>query len=182
MNRTLEFVVDGQMITRVDDIFVASGSKNYLKAHFEFLSDEWKGKIFPIFYCKRVGRPKRPFSLSLDENNECFIPWEVLALPGFFEVVVTCGDLITTNRVTVKIYQGTDGDADRSADPYQKTIDVLAQTKADKIAVKGNVIKLKSGTTVVCTARIAMLDELKREIDELKSQLHQFKEESSLKK
>ena len=93
----LFFNVTKQNLTRVDNFTVVADSKNYLKAHFQFLTDEWTGTKTAIF--KKGDIVKKQL---LDENGECDVPWEVIK-STCFTVSVFAGDLITTGEVTVRV-------------------------------------------------------------------------------
>lgn len=91
----LKFNIQNQIITRTDSFVPVGDSKNYLKATFTF-SDEWMGEVVAIF-----GFNGAFYHALLDDNNECIVPWEVIK-PPFFTVSAFCGDLITSNVVTVR--------------------------------------------------------------------------------
>lgn len=90
----LQFTLKNQVIKRTDRNTVVSGSKNYLYAKFVFLSDDWKAPVTVIF-----GK----YSVILDGENKCLVPWEVLESPGFFAVSAFCGDRQTANTVSVYV-------------------------------------------------------------------------------
>ena len=69
----LQFKVQGQKITRLDNKEIATDSINYLKAHFNFCEDWNEGEKVAIFRSSDVKKKE-----YLDENKECFVPWEVL--------------------------------------------------------------------------------------------------------
>lgn len=50
MDPILKFSVNNQRIYREDNIHVVAGSKNYLKASFEFKTPEWYGKTRLLFF------------------------------------------------------------------------------------------------------------------------------------
>ena len=47
--KTLQFEVDGQYISRKDNLVPVAKCRNLYKAHFEFLSPEWEGTKTAIF-------------------------------------------------------------------------------------------------------------------------------------
>ena len=107
--KTLEFVVKGQNISRVDSEDIVADSKNYLKAHFTF-SAEWQGIKTAIF---KKGLIVIHVILN---NDECFVPWEVIK-PGKFGVSVFCGDLITADIAWVNVSASGYEDGGEPQDP-----------------------------------------------------------------
>lgn len=98
----LKFIATKQKLVEVERPFVVASSIKYLTANFEF-SPEWEGCTNTAVFRKEDG--KTFFSVQLDENNSCVVPWEVIECPYFtVSVFGNCGDKrITTNRVTVKV-------------------------------------------------------------------------------
>lgn len=90
----LQFTLKNQVINRIDRNTVVSGSRNYLYAKFVFLSEDWHAPVTVIF-----GK----YSVLLDSENKCLVPWEVLENPGSFTVSAFCGDLQTANTVSVYV-------------------------------------------------------------------------------
>lgn len=88
------FQLNNQMIVRTDKNVLAAKSKNYVRARFELLSNDWHSPITVIF---------GDYSVVLDENNSCIVPWEVLEQPGVFPVSAFCGDLQTTGVEHVRV-------------------------------------------------------------------------------
>ena len=112
----LNFRVSKQIITRKDNENVVADSKNYLYAAFSF-SEEWTGTKTAIFksgddaYCVML------------QEDRCLIPWEVIK-PRWFSVSVFCGDLVTSNKVAVRVLESgyTEGE---TPDAYQQIIELL---------------------------------------------------------
>ena len=128
---TLEFAVSGQHIERVDDVQPVAKSREYIDAHFEFLSPEWEG-IKTAIFSSGNGAIRRP----LDDNGNCVVPWEFWDadrdLTGY--VSVFCGDLVTADRAPVRMYQSGYQETDESREPtpdeYQQMVErVEAITK-----------------------------------------------------
>lgn len=88
------------MITRRDFTKVVSGSRNYIYARFEF-SPDWAGTEKTVTFTSG----EYTFVETLDNNNECIVPHEVIENPGRFSVSVFGGDLITANTVSVAVIQ-----------------------------------------------------------------------------
>lgn len=126
--KTLQFEVDGQYISRKDNLVPVAKCRNLYKAHFEFLSPEWEGTKTAIFSQRSYSKAQ-----VLDEKNECAIPWE------FFDtdidirgtVSVFCGDLVTTNNAYVSIektgYKDSDASVPPTSDVYQQILERLDQ-------------------------------------------------------
>lgn len=109
------FQLKNQIIARADRNVLAAKSRNYIRARFELLSDDWKAPITAIF---------NTYTAVLDENNSCIVPWEVLEQPGTFLVSAFCGDLHTTTQEKVHVFETgyTSGET-----PEPPTPDVYAQ-------------------------------------------------------
>ena len=97
-----------QEISRSDNNLVAASSKNYVTAKFLPLSFDWVKPITAIFgdYC-----------VNLDDNMECIVPWEVLENPGKVKVSAFCGDLHTSNIVTVDVVESGYKQGETPSDP-----------------------------------------------------------------
>lgn len=101
--RVLEFTVNKQRITRkkgCDFSHIVAGSTGYLKAKFDFTSDEWKG-------CKKAASfwvNNEESAVLLNKSNTCLIPTEVLMYEKFEVSVTGMKDTfrIDTNRTKVK--------------------------------------------------------------------------------
>ena len=94
----LKYSVKNQIIERLDDFRVVADSKNYLTADF-VLSEEWNNnKVFASFSHITLGLAKEVEVV----NGKCFVPWEVIK-PPFFSVSLFCGDLITSNAISVHV-------------------------------------------------------------------------------
>lgn len=137
----LNFDINNQIISRTDGETPVANSKNYLKAKFNFKTGEWdaheKTAIFKQKYKVR--------HVLLDENMECYIPYELLDA-GMLSVSVFAGDLITANSCLVKILQsgyeeGTKPD-DPAPDIYEqimKRLDELSAGQVDPEQIKAAV-------------------------------------------
>lgn len=99
MEPILKFAISNQMIDRDDNFYVVAGSKNYLTASFEFKTPEWEGKTKTAIF-----HADKPYPMVL-VNDTCEVPWEFTAEPGIKYVSVFAGDLITTNKAIVKVWE-----------------------------------------------------------------------------
>ena len=94
----LKFNVKNQIIERLDDFRVVADSRNYLTADF-MLSDEWDDKkVYASFSHMDIDIAKE----AEIKDGQCLVPWEVIK-PPFFSVSLFCGDLITSNVVSVQV-------------------------------------------------------------------------------
>lgn len=92
---TITFELSHQLIHRTDQNCLASGSRNYVYAKFELLTDDWAAPITAVF---------GNYSVILDSENQCLVPWEVLASPGTFSVSAFCADLHTATCTPVTVH------------------------------------------------------------------------------
>lgn len=98
--RLLNFNVDAQHITKdpnCDFSKIVSGTRNYLRAHFNF-SPEWQGCIKVASFW----RGGKEYAVVL-ENDECVIDPNALTGPTFGVTVMGAKGSyrITTNRILV---------------------------------------------------------------------------------
>ena len=78
----LEFEIQDQIMTRMDDSVVIARSEA-LKAHFEFKTDQWQPPYFAVFQ----GMKTDPYTVCLDWENNCIVPWEAIRYSGAMDVV-----------------------------------------------------------------------------------------------
>lgn len=94
----LLFEVTHQTVNRIDTFKPVAGSKNYLSAHFDFLTDEWNDTVTAIFT-----KGEDAYEMLLDNDNNCLVPWELLVEGGDIFVSCFCDDLITTTNSRIFI-------------------------------------------------------------------------------
>lgn len=94
----LRFEVKNQFINRVDKMQPSADSKYYLYAHFDFLTEEWKGKVITAIFTK----DEKSYMMLVDIDGDCEIPHEVIK-EGNFYVSVFADTLITTNKSRVYV-------------------------------------------------------------------------------
>ena len=92
---TITFELSHQLIHRTDHHCLASGSRNYVYAKFDLLTDDCAAPITAVF---------GNYSVILDSENQCLVPWEVLASPGTFSVSAFCADLHTATCTPVTVH------------------------------------------------------------------------------
>ena len=119
----ITFEVGNQTIIRTDRNKIVANSKNYLFADFSFSSD-WDGVIKTAIFSKG----KKSYSVILDKDNSCLVPWEVLEV-GDFSVSVFGGDLITTDSSIIPVIESgyTEGQTPSNPTPdvYQQIISMI---------------------------------------------------------
>lgn len=104
---TIDFALSHSSIRIVSRKLVTSKSQNYVKAHFDLLSDDWTAPITAIFRADN-----NAYSVLLDEDNICTVPWEVLTTAGTVNVSAFCGNRHTANIAQFDVVQSgyTDGE------------------------------------------------------------------------
>ena len=142
---TIDFALSHSSIRITSRKLVTSQSKNYVKAHFDLLSDDWAIPITIIFRASN----NNAYSVLLDSENNCIIPWEVLTSAGTVNVSAFCGDRHTTNIAQFEVVQSgyTEGETPSAPTPtiYEQILKKL-EGKQDKlvagegIKIDGNVI------------------------------------------
>ena len=115
----VSFLLKNQIIKRTDSNTVVAQSKNYLRAKFITLTDDWNGPITAIF---------GDYTVILDENNECVVPWEVLQNPGTVKVSAFCGDLHTASVATMVVNPSGYVDGQTPEPPTPDVYQTLVQT------------------------------------------------------
>lgn len=109
----LRFDVKNQFINRVDKIQPSADSQYYLYAHFNFLTDDWKGKVITAVFTK----DEKSYMMLVDIDGDCEVPHEVIK-EGNFYVSVFARTLITTNSSRVYVEpSGYVEDAENSEPP-----------------------------------------------------------------
>ena len=87
----IKFSCINQRLRRITSGIIPSNAYGKLKFEFDFRTDDWKEiktKIASFYY---KGENHR---VELDENNQCFVPKEVIYSPSFI-VSVDGGDIVT---------------------------------------------------------------------------------------
>ena len=131
--QVIEFNVHGPRMVRYTSGIIASNSYKYLKFQFNFRSD-WAsvGLKTANFYYRG-----KNYYVPLDENNQCFVPSEVLHIPEF--KVSVFGGGITTNSIRILVQNsnlGGEGDQPTPEESCGEVINKLSaiiDTKADNI-------------------------------------------------
>ena len=109
----LRFEVKHQFINRVDKEQPSADSKYYLYAHFDFLTDEWNGKVATAIFTKDGAS----YMMLVDADGDCEVPHEVIKAGNFFVSIFT-NNLVTTNNSRVYVEPtGYVEDAENSEPP-----------------------------------------------------------------
>lgn len=128
----LLFKVKNQHISKNGNYYVVAKSKNYVKAKFEFLTDDWNGLIKTAIFTIN-GRDT--YHVLLD-NDECLVPWEVLE-EGTVSVSVFGGDLITVDKVYFTVSSTGYKDGGVPSDPtpaiYQQIIKMIEDIEHETV-------------------------------------------------
>ena len=87
----IKFSCYTQRLRRITSGIIPSNAYGKLKFEFDFRTDDWNMVETKIanFYYRGDNYP-----VELDENNQCFVPKEVINLPSF-SVAVHGGDIVT---------------------------------------------------------------------------------------
>lgn len=147
----IKFSLNKQKISLIDCPVIASNSKDYLYASFELESEDWVKPIIAIF----ISEEKVPFSVTLDDDNMCKVPWEVLQYGNKVEVSAVCGDLHTATSVTFTFENSGYRNGNEPLEPTPTIWSELSKkidSKQDKliagdgIKIEDNVISVVGGT------------------------------------
>lgn len=141
---TIEFALSHSFIRLVKRTLVTSQSKNYVQAHFDVRSDDWTAPITAIFSARN-----NAYSVLLDENNTCIIPWEVLTSAGTVNVSAFCGDRHTANIAQFTVVQSGYTEGEMPSEPTPTVYEQILKNfegkqdrliAGDGIKINGNVI------------------------------------------
>ncbi len=129
-----EFKVAHQKLVRTDSFFAVEKSRNYLAAHFDFLSDEWKdnGTITAFFRGKGFNEPA-----IVGADGTCHIPNAAVQNDGrvYVHLRYIGGDgiEIPTNEVAIDLKRtGTDAESslpEPEPDIYEKIVEIATEAK-----------------------------------------------------
>lgn len=137
----LLFEITNQFINRTDTFKPVAASKNYLIAHFDFLTDEWNGTVTAIFT-----KNDKSYNMLLDTNNECLVPWELLTEGGDIYASCFCDNLITTNRSKISVadtgyVENTENSEPPTPNIYDQITNQFQELKDDLIVIDGGSFK-----------------------------------------
>lgn len=139
---TIDFALSHSSIRIVSRKLVTSNSKNYVKAHFDLRTDDWTAPITAIFRASN----NNAYSVLLDDDNTCIIPWEVLTTAGTVNVSAFCGNRHTANIAQFDVVQSGYTDGETPSDPTPTVYEQILKdfdSKQDKL-IAGDGIKIEN--------------------------------------
>ena len=143
----LEFEINDQKMVRVDSYNTVARSQT-LQAHFTFKAGQWEPPYFAVFQGLRTD----PYTVCLDQENICTVPWEAMRYGGAMHVSLYSMPAYPTNKVTINISDtGFSGCFPR---PSPNIYDQLLFGKADEIQVEGNDVLLRAFGKEISRARL----------------------------
>lgn len=148
---TIEFALSHSFIRLVKRTLVTSQSKNYVQAHFDVRSDDWTAPITAIFRADN-----NAYSVLLDSENSCIIPWEVLTSAGTVNVSAFCGDRHTANIAQFTVVQSGYTEGEMPSEPTPTVHEQILKNfegKQDKL-IAGDGIKI-NGNVISADAKSA---------------------------
>lgn len=141
----LKFQISNQHINRVDDFEPVSDSVGYLKASFEFLTEDWNDTTKTVIFRTSSGS----YPIILDESNICEVDSRALVkgsdsfvLVGVSVFGVRGKDYrITTTEKIIKVMSSGYGESGEMPEPpedvYAQIIDLFKQTSGDYAKLSG---------------------------------------------
>lgn len=163
----IKFSLNKQKISLIDCPIIASNSKGYLYASFELESDDWVKPIIAIF----ISEEKVPFSVTLDDNNMCKVPWEVLQYGNKVEVSAVCGDLHTATSVTFSFENSGYRNGNEPLEPTPTIWSELSKkidSKQDKL-IAGSITTDNIANKAVTMEKLA--DDVTNQLSEIKNDI-----------
>lgn len=148
---TIEFALSHSFIRLVKRTLVTSQSQNYVQARFDARSDDWTAPITAIFKADN-----NAYSVLLDKNYTCIIPWEVLRNAGTVNVSAFCGDRHTANIAQFTVVQSGYTEGKMPSEPTPTVYEQILKNfegKQDKL-VAGDGIKI-NGNVISADAKSA---------------------------
>ena len=127
-------------LTKVKDAFAVEGTINALKVGFQFRTPDWDNTTKTVVFVRGRATPATTNAdttyVMLDENNECYVPSEILNSSMFSVGVFGTYDdyRIVSNWMCYKITDGCYADGSTPIDPsstiYEQIISIL-KNKSD---------------------------------------------------
>lgn len=121
----LNFMINGQTLTRIDNFGVVADSVNYLTANFDFSGSDFGGTITAIF---TPINSDTSYEVIL-ENKSCIVPHEVITSRGF-DISLFCykdNQRITTNIVTVPVVESGYTEGETPVEPTPSVYEQLTE-------------------------------------------------------
>lgn len=151
---TIEFALSHSFIRLVKRTLVTSQSQNYVQARFDLRSDDWTAPITAIF---KADNDNNAYSILLDKENTCIIPWEVLRNAGTVNVSAFCGDRHTANIAQFTVVQSGYTEGEMPSEPTPTVYEQILKEfegKQDKL-VAGDGIKINGNVISAVDAKSA---------------------------
>lgn len=151
---TIDFALSHSFIRIVKRTLVTSQSQNYVQARFDLRSDDWTAPITAIF---KADNDNNAYSILLDKNNTCIIPWEVLRNAGTVNVSAFCGDRHTSNIAQFTVVQSGYTEGEMPSEPTPTVYEQILKEfegKQDKL-VAGDGIKINGNVISAVDAKSA---------------------------
>lgn len=151
---TIEFALSHSFIRLVKRTLVTSQSQNYVQARFDLRSDDWTAPITAIF---KADNDNNAYSILIDKNNTCIIPWEVLKNAGTVNVSAFCGDRHTANIAQFTVVQSGYTEGEMPSEPTPTVYEQILkgfEGKQDKL-VAGDGIKINGNVIAAVDAKSA---------------------------
>lgn len=96
----LLFDVSGQKLIRKDSFFAVAKSASFLKCKFNFLTDDWDNKSATAVFVREDNDSVVKYAV-LDDNNECYVPNEMLEDVGYVKVsIYTIDTTVGLSKIT----------------------------------------------------------------------------------
>ena len=146
---TIIIGIKHNVASAVRTITSTTGTVNTLMCRFEFRTTDWVNRIKKVVFQNLRDHledsEKNKYVFPLDENNECFIPAEILFNEGEFLIGVfgtnTDGSRLVTNMIPFKCEQGCYGagvaPAPITPSEYDELIQLINQKQNKLIAGNG---------------------------------------------
>lgn len=149
---TIDFALSHSFIRIVKRTLVTSQSQNYVQARFDLRSDDWTAPITAIFKADN-----NAYSILLEKDNTCIIPWEVLRNAGTVNVSAFCGDRHTANIAQFTVVQSGYTESEMPSEPTPTVYEQILKEfegKQDKL-VAGDGIKINGNVISAVDAKSA---------------------------
>lgn len=157
MEPMIRFQIQNQSIVRTDTFRVYSSSKNYLRAEFDFLTDDWNGLTkTAIFEYKddRKDGAKPGVRHVLLEGDHCAVPHEALERPGTLNVSVFAGNRVTAGKALVRVYESGYADGAPPDPPTPDLYEQIVSASRDALERANDVVRRVDGTVQKAEAAV----------------------------
>ena len=114
----IKFSIYGQRLRRITSGIIPSNAYGKVKFEFDFRTIDWdkvETKTANFYY------NGENYPIDLDENNQCFVPEEVLYSPSF-KVSVFGGDIVT-NTINIPV----EGNKELNLSAYEEIMKLIRE-------------------------------------------------------